>query len=109
MTLGTPTNATLGTTAGSDDHDHGQRRGADAERGGDETQDEGDSGTTAFVFTLTLSAASGQAASVSYATADVTAVVGVGLHGGIGAVTFAVGETTKTVTVSVLWDKRTGG
>jgi hypothetical protein len=66
---------------------------------------EGDSGTSQnMTFTLTLSAPLTQAASISYATADVTANKGYDYTATSGTVTFAAGETVKTLNVQVLGD-----
>ncbi|MFO0800037.1 MAG: Calx-beta domain-containing protein [Gemmataceae bacterium] len=70
------------------------------------TQAEGDSGATAFVFTVTLSAASGRVVSVNYATADGTATAGGDYSAASGTLTFAPGETTKSVSVLVTGDVR---
>jgi uncharacterized repeat protein (TIGR01451 family) len=71
----------------------------------DVTQAEGNSGTTAFNFTVTLSAASEQTVTVSYATANGTATA----PGDYTAIpntvlTFAPGQTQKTITVLVNGD-----
>jgi hypothetical protein len=65
---------------------------------------EGNSGTTNAVFTLTLSAASGQVVTVGSATAPGTATAGSDYTTASGTATFAVGTTTQTVTISVLGD-----
>jgi Calx-beta domain-containing protein/VCBS repeat protein len=65
------------------------------------------SGTTQFVFTVSLSAAYDQTVTVNFATADGTARVSDNDYiGTSGTVTFAAGETSKTVTVLVVGDKR---
>jgi hypothetical protein len=75
----------------------------------DVSHKEGDRGATAFTFVVTLSAASDQAVTVNYATADGTAHARFD-HGGIdylpaaGTLTFAPGETVKTITVEVFGD-----
>jgi Calx-beta domain/FG-GAP-like repeat len=66
---------------------------------------EGNAGTTAVVFTLTLSAAYGQPVTVRYRTADNSATAGSDYQSASGAVTFAPGETTKTVAVLVNGDR----
>ena len=67
------------------------------------TVTEGDTGTTNANFTVTLSAASGRTVTVNYATADGTATVADGDYlATSGTLTFAPGETTKTITVEVL-------
>ncbi len=65
---------------------------------------EGDADVTA-TFTVTLSAASGQAVKVSYRTANGTATAPADYTGvGLTTLTFAPGETTKTITVTVKGD-----
>jgi hypothetical protein len=64
---------------------------------------DGDSGTTLYTFTVSLSAALGEAVTVNYATADGTAMVADGDYlATSGTLTFAPGETTKTITVEVI-------
>jgi chitinase len=66
---------------------------------------EGNSGQTAFVFTVSLSEASSKQVRVKYATANGTARTGDGdFIGKSGTLTFAPGETTKTVTILVNGD-----
>jgi hypothetical protein len=67
----------------------------------------GKNSTTAFVFTVSLSVAYDQAVTVHFATADGTAKVSDNDYvAASGTVTFAPGETTKTITVSVKGDKK---
>ena len=71
---------------------------------------EGNAGTTNFVFTVTLSGASGQQATVAYTTADGSATGGAACGGNVdyittsGTLTFAAGTTTQTITVPVCGD-----
>jgi hypothetical protein len=69
---------------------------------------EGDSGTTPFTFTVRLSAAYDQAITVNFATADGSARLddwaGPDYVATSGTLTFAPGETTKTITVHVVGD-----
>lgn len=67
----------------------------------DVTLVEGNSGTTNAVFTVTLSAASGQTVSVNYATADGTATQPADYTSASGTLTFTPGQTTRTITVPV--------
>lgn len=59
-----------------------------------------------FTFTVSLSAAYDQAVTVNYATASGTAAAGSDYQSMTGTVTFAPGETTKTITVAVIGDKQ---
>ncbi|MCX6924292.1 MAG: immunoglobulin domain-containing protein, partial [Verrucomicrobia bacterium] len=76
----------------------------------DVTVTEGDTGTVNAVFTVTLSAASGQTVTVNYATANGTATGGASCTTGIdyqsvsSSLTFNPGESTKTITVPVCGD-----
>jgi len=68
------------------------------------TLNEGNSGTTAFTFTISLSAASAQPVTVNYATANGTATAGEDYTAANGTLTFAAGEVNKTLTVLVNGD-----
>ncbi len=70
----------------------------------DVTMLEGDSGTLGAVFTVTLAPTGTQVVSVNYATVDDTASAGSDYTAATGTLTFNVGETEKTITVSVLGD-----
>lgn len=65
---------------------------------------EGNTGTVNAVFTVTLSAVSGQTVSVNYATADGTATQSVDYTAISGTITFTPGQTTRTLSVPVLGD-----
>ncbi|MBI2391069.1 MAG: hypothetical protein HYV09_15865 [Deltaproteobacteria bacterium] len=65
---------------------------------------EGNSGTSAFVFAVTLSAPSGRAVTVNYATADNGATAGTDYTAASGTITFAPGTTTQSITVLVSGD-----
>jgi probable HAF family extracellular repeat protein len=69
------------------------------------TVTEGNSGTTNAVFIVSLSAPSTVPLSVNYATADSTATAGSDYLATSGTLTFAPGETSKTITVQVLGDR----
>ncbi len=72
---------------------------------GDATVTEGNNGTIDATFNVTLSAASSQAVSVTYSTADGTAAAGSDYTGVPATVlTFDPGETSKPITVTVLGD-----
>ena len=68
----------------------------------DVTVNEGNSGTTPAVFTVTLSGSTSLPVTVNYATADGTGKAGVDYQSATGALTFAPGETTKSITVQVI-------
>jgi hypothetical protein len=71
----------------------------------DVTLAEGGTGsTTNFSFTVTLSPASGLPTTVNYATASVTATAGSDYLFASGMLTFAPGETTKPIVVTVNGD-----
>ena len=70
---------------------------------------EGDSGTVAAHFNVTLSAAATQTVSVQYATADGTAHSGEDYDAASGTLTFNPGETTKSIDVNVRGDSKIEG
>ena len=66
---------------------------------------EGNSSTTTFTFTVSLSTASNQTVTVNYATADNTATIaGNDYQSASGTLTFNPGETQKTINVLVNGD-----
>jgi Calx-beta domain len=65
---------------------------------------EGDAGQTAFSFTVSLDSAQPARVTVDFATADGTATAPGDYAAGSGTLTFAAGETAKTVTVQVNGD-----
>jgi len=67
---------------------------------------EGNSGTRTMTFTVALNGAQAAAVSVPYATADVTAKAGSDYKATSGTLTFNPGETSKTVAVTIIGDKR---
>ncbi|WP_416673345.1 Calx-beta domain-containing protein [Egbenema bharatensis] len=69
---------------------------------------EGNTGTTTASFTVTLSHATSQAVTVTYATEDGTATTADGDYVGIPAttLTFAPGETSKTINVIINGDNK---
>jgi Calx-beta domain-containing protein/putative Ig domain-containing protein/uncharacterized protein DUF5648 len=72
---------------------------------GDATVLEGNAGTTSARFAVSLSCgAPSQAVTVAYATADGSALAGSDYQAASGTLTFAGGETSKTVEVAVLGD-----
>jgi len=60
--------------------------------------------TTLFTFTVTLSAAYDQAVTISFRTVGGTAKSGQDYVAKTGTLTFAPGETTKTITIEVKGD-----
>ena len=71
----------------------------------DVTQAEGSSGTTDLVFTVSLTASSGQSVGVDFETQDGTAMTaGSDYTATSGTLTFDPGETSKTVTVAATGD-----
>ncbi|OYW60632.1 MAG: hypothetical protein B7Z30_03865 [Rhizobiales bacterium 12-68-15] len=75
----------------------------------DATVTEGNSGTKVMSFTVTLSAASSSAVSVAYATSNGTATSGSDYAAATGTLTFAAGETSKTIQVTVNGDTAVEG
>jgi hypothetical protein len=63
-------------------------------------------GTFLAAFTVTLSEPAGETVTVAYATADGTAKAKSDYLATSGTLTFAPGETTKTITVAVKGDMR---
>jgi len=74
---------------------------------GDVTVAEGDAGNAVATFTVTLTGpgAGSAAASVAFATADGTALAGADYEATSGVLEFAAGETSKTVSVTVLGER----
>jgi thermitase len=70
----------------------------------DRAASEGDAGPTGFDFMVDLSAASAQTVTVNYATANGTASSSSDYTAASGTLSFAPGETSKTITVSVSGD-----
>ena len=65
---------------------------------------EGNEGTSSAVYTVSLDNPSGKEITVDYFTADGTAIAGSDYETASGTLTFAPGETTKTVTVAITDD-----
>jgi probable HAF family extracellular repeat protein len=72
---------------------------------GDAVVTEGNTGTTSAVFTVSLSAPSDQIVTVAYSTANGNATAGSDYQAGSGQLTFAPGETTRTIEVPVIGDR----
>jgi hypothetical protein len=65
---------------------------------------EGNSGTANMAFTITLTGATERSVTVSFATADGTAVAGSDYTATSGTRTFSPGQTTATFTVPIVGD-----
>jgi hypothetical protein len=94
-TLGSPSTATL--TIVDDDP-------APSISINDVSQAEGNSGTIAFNFTVSLSAASGKTVSTNYTTVDNTALGGSDYQPANDVLTFSPGQTSKQITILVNGD-----
>src|SRR5262249_49782580 len=70
----------------------------------DVSMNEGNSGTTAFDFTVSLDSPQSAPVTVDFATADGTATAGSDYAANSGTVTFAPGSTSQPVTVLVNGD-----
>jgi hypothetical protein len=66
---------------------------------------EGNTGTHTATFTVILSAASTESVTVAYATGNGSATAGSDYQAASGTLTFAPGETTRTITVPVIGDR----
>ena len=66
---------------------------------------EGNTGTRNIVFTVTLSQPVTGAVKLTYATSNGTATAGADYVAATGTITFAVGITSKTVSVAVVGDR----
>lgn len=75
----------------------------------DQSLKEGDTGTADASFKVTLSKASKDTVTVSYATADGSAVAGSDYKAASGVLTFAPGEIAKTIAIPVIGDARVEG
>ena len=104
VNLGSPTNATIADGQGVGTIVDDEPRISI----GDVSKAEGRRGrTTLFTFTVTLSAAYDQAVTMSFRTVNGTATTGDGDYvAKTGTLTFAPGETTKTVTIEVKGDSK---
>ncbi|HYH66736.1 MAG TPA: FG-GAP-like repeat-containing protein, partial [Urbifossiella sp.] len=71
----------------------------------DRTLTEGNTGTASATFTVTLSAPSTQPVTVAYTTGNGSATAGSDYRAASGTLTFAPGETSKTLTVPVNGDR----
>ncbi len=97
----TPTNATIADSRGVGQINNDDGPGISI--GNAVTADEGNSGTTSQTFVVTLSAASTNTVTVDWTTANSTATAN-DFVAASGTLTFAPGETSKTITVLVNGD-----
>jgi hypothetical protein len=107
VNLSSPTNATIADGQGVGTITDDEPRVSIS----DVTRAEGKKGqTTLFTFTVTLSVAYDEPVTVSYRTVDGTATSGTGGNADYiartGTLTFAPGETTKTITIEVKGDNK---
>jgi hypothetical protein len=72
---------------------------------GNATVTEGNSGTKTLSFTVSLNAPHDQVLNVSYATSNQSALAGSDYQAKSGTITFAPGETSKTITVPIKGDR----
>ncbi len=72
----------------------------------DVSRNEGNGGSTAFAFTISMSPASDSAITVNFATMDGSGKSVEDYNAASGALAFSAGETAKTVTVTVKGDKK---
>ena len=102
VNLSSPTNATIvgGTGTGTISNDDT----APVLSVNNASVTEGNVGTTTATFTVSLSAASGLTTTVNYATADGTATAGIDYVAASGTLTFAPGQTTQSIAVTVNGD-----
>lgn len=108
LDLATPANATIADALGVGtitNDDVGSPPATPTLAIGDATVNpEGNSGTTNATFTVTLSSASLSSVTVNYATSDDTATQPGDYTAGSGTLTFAPGDTSKTISVPVVGD-----
>jgi len=102
--LGNPTNALLADDQGQgtivDDEPHSFLSITPVV-----SHSEGNTGQTPFAFAVTLSSAYDAPVTVDWATADGGATAGSDYQAAGGTLTFAPGETSKTITVRVIGDR----
>ncbi|HEX2914300.1 MAG TPA: Calx-beta domain-containing protein [Chloroflexia bacterium] len=105
VNLSNPTNAIIGTATGTGTITNDD--GVPTLAINDVSQAEGNSGTTAFNFTVTLSNPSAQPVTVDYATADGTATTADSDYAAASAtLTIPAGQTIATITINVNGDTK---
>ena len=103
-TTTTPTETRPGKGCGDKNHLHDRRFECKLTIN-DVSGKEGNSGTTAFTFTINVSGSPLSTITVAYSTAAGTATAGADFNAASGTLSFAPGVSTKTVTVSVIGDR----
>ncbi len=107
VNLSSPSNATIADSQGLGTITNDDVQSLPMLSISDVTKKEGHKGSTTFTFTVTLSAPSSQTVTVSYATANGTALVSDNdYYAKSGTLTFRPGETTKTITITVRGDRK---
>ncbi len=104
LTLSNPNNANLSNTVGVATITNDDIAALPALQVGNINIAEGNSDTTTAEFSITLSASSASIVTVDYATSDITATAPADYQSKNGSLSFAPGETSKTVTVDVIGD-----
>ena len=104
VVLSAPTNATIAVGTGTGTIVNDDVAAVPTLSINNVSANEGNSGTTPFVFTVTLSAASASTVTVGYATAGGTATAGSDYAATSGTVTFNAGVTSQVITVNVTGD-----
>ncbi|HEY5723339.1 MAG TPA: Calx-beta domain-containing protein [Allosphingosinicella sp.] len=99
-------NATVGDGQGSGTIVNNDQPPTPVASVGDAAITEGDSGVSYVSFTVSLSFAPTGPVTIDYSTADGTALAGSDYVASSGQISFAAGETSKTVTVPVIADTR---
>ncbi len=107
LALSSPTNATLGLASAAGTIQNDDPLPSLSLSPTTVSHPEGNELTTAYLFTVSLSAASGLTTTVVYSTANGTATLADGDYGlASGTLTFAPGQTAKVMTVLVNGDTR---
>ncbi len=105
VNLNTPTNATISDTQGQGTITNDDPPPVVPSLSiNDVSITEGDSGTKTLTFTVSLSPSSSQTVTVAYATADGTATAGSDYQSTSGTLSFAPGDTSKPVNVTINGD-----
>ncbi len=109
LTLSSPSGATISTASATGTITNDDGTPPPSVSIGNTSKAEGNSGTSSMAFTVTLSKASTTPVTVQYATSNGTATAGQDYTAASGTITFAAGETSKTVNVVVAGDATVEG